>query len=318
MFTLPTHHGVRLTTLVLCASLLGACSHDSPPPAAPSASASPYAAVARGRVAIEGGLLQLGAPLAGTLAKVAVHEGDRVHKGQLLAQLDAEPGRLEMEGAQAALKQARAQRQLLDDRLKTARVQARRLAAAARAGAGDGQSTDAAQAAVTNLQAERQAATAAVAMAQQKLDSARYELSLRRITAPLDAQVVSVAAQAGASVQPGGPPLFILLPQTPRLIRAELNVSFAHAVQPGMAAEVTLDDDPDGAALPAHVIRLGETVGPATLDDDPLQRANERTVMCVLSFDQPQPLRLGQRVLVRFQKSGVRPGNEDDARSKAR
>lgn len=318
MTTLPTHHGMRLTTLVLCAGLLGACSHDSLPPAAPSARASTYAAVARGRVAIEGGLLKLGAPLAGTLTQVAVHEGDRVHKGQLLAQLDAEPGRLEMEGAHAALKQAQAQRQLLDEKLKTSRVQARRFDAAARAGAGDGQSTDAAQAAVTSLQAERQAATAAVAMAQQKLDSARYELSLRSIKAPLDAQVVTVAAQAGASVQPGGPPLFTLLPQTPRLIRAELNDSFARAVQPGMAAEVTLDDDPDGAALPAHVIRLGEMVGTPTLDEDPLQRANERTVICMLSFDQPQQLRIGQRVLVRFQKPGDRSVTADGTSPKAR
>jgi hypothetical protein len=42
--------------------------------------------------------------------------------------------------------------------------------------------------------------------------------------------------------------------------------------------------------------------GASTLEDDPLVRANTRTVECVLSFDQPPPasVRIGQRVLVRF------------------
>ena len=287
------------TALAVLATLLVACSHEHPAPAAANAAPSAVA-VARGQVVIEGGLLKLGTSRDGTLTGVAVHEGDHVRKGQLMATLDVKPAQLAVQGAQAALQQARAQQQLLDDKLKTARRQDRRLAAAAKAGAGDGQSADVAHAAVTDLLAERQAAAAAVAMATQKLDSARYELSLRQIKAPVNAEVVSVSAQTGATVQPGTAPLFTLLPQTPRIVRAELNDSFANAVHPGMAAHVSLDSDPDGAALPAHVVRLGNTVGAATLAEDPLQRANERTVVCVLSFDSPQTLRIGQRVLVRF------------------
>jgi hypothetical protein len=41
-------------------------------------------------------------------------------------------------------------------------------------------------------------------------------------------------------------------------------------------------------------------VGASALEDDPLRRANTRTVECVLAFDTPDPPRVGQRVLVRF------------------
>jgi hypothetical protein len=42
------------------------------------------------------------------------------------------------------------------------------------------------------------------------------------------------------------------------------------------------------------------------LENDPQVRANARTVECVLAFDQPQTLRIGQLVMVRF---GTRPAS---------
>ena len=52
---------------------------------APASPAAPtYAAVASGRVDVEGGLLQLAAPRDGAVARVNVHEGDVVRRGQVL------------------------------------------------------------------------------------------------------------------------------------------------------------------------------------------------------------------------------------------
>ena len=132
------------------------------------------------------------------------------------------------------------------------------------------------------------------------LAAARYELGLRTLRAPIAARVVRVLAQPGASVSPQSGPLFTLLPSTPPIVRAELSVSMLDAVKPGMPATVTADDLGGAQSWPAHVLRLGDVVGASTLDDDPQQRANDRTVTCVLAFDQPQQLRIGQRVLVRF------------------
>ena len=90
-------------------------------------------------------------------------------------------------------------------------------------------------------------------------------------------------------------------------MRAELNESFVDAVHPGMRADVTTDSDSDHAHWSAHVRRVGEVYGHATLETDPQVRANARTVECVLTFDQPQNLRIGQRVIVRFAPAAAAP-----------
>ncbi len=296
---------LRLGALALTAAwLLAGCSKPpATPPAASTAAAPAYAAVARGKIDIEGGLLSLSMPREGTLAKVSVHEGDRVKQGQLLAMLDTEPARLAVDAAQAALQQSQAQLKLIAIRQAAARQRAQRLQAAVAAGAGDGQSADDARELAAQLDAEEAAGRAAISMATQKLAEARYELKQRSLLAPFDAEVVRVMAQPGASVSPSSGPLFTLLPDKPRIVRAELNESFVGVIHPGMHAEVVSNSDNQSAHWSAHVLRIGAIYGPATLDNDPQVRANARTVECVLAFDQPQHLRIGQRVVVRFAAS---------------
>lgn len=290
-------HPLRPAAVTLLLLLMG-CSRSAPPPG--DAVQPTYAAVARGRVAVEGGLLQLAAPREGTLIGVAVHEGDLVAKDQVLATLDPEPSRLQVQAAQAELKQAQAQARLLADKLALARQQAQRLTEAAKAGAGGVQSAEQARGAANELAASKAAADAAVDMAAQKLAGARYELGLRTLRSPIDARVIRVAAQPGASVSPQSGPLFTLLPSRAPIVRAELSASMVDAVTPGMPATVTDDDAGSGRSWPAHVVRIGDVIGPSVLEDDPQLRANDRTVSCILAFDQPQQLRIGQRVLVRF------------------
>jgi multidrug efflux pump subunit AcrA (membrane-fusion protein) len=284
--------------LLLAALLLGACSQDSTPVANPAQPAS-YAAVARGRVDVEGGLLALRVPRDGTLAMVAVHEGDRVRQGQILATLANGDAQLAVAAAQAELDQAQAQARALEGKHGAAQLRARRLREAAKAGAGDGQSADDAQDAANQLDAEQQAAQAAVAIGTTRLAQARYELGLRTLRAPIAADVVQVAAQPGAGVSPQSGALFTLLPLTPPIVRAELSEAYIGAVKVGMPAEVSADDRA-GQHWRAHVLRVGRVIGPSPLEDDPQARATTRTVPCVLAFDQPQDLRIGQRVLVRF------------------
>lgn len=300
--------GIALTL----ACVLAACSRSSDQSANTAAPRATYAAVARGKIDIEGGLLTLSMPREGTLATVAVHEGDHVRQGQLLAALDTQPATLAVEAAQAQLEQVQAQLKLLAVKLAAAKQRAQRLAAAVAAGAGDGQSADDAREAASQLDAEQLSTRAALSMARQKLDEARYELKQRSLLAPFDADVVQVSAQPGASVSPTSGPLFTLLPQKPRIVRAELNDSFAGAIQPGMPAEVVPDNGRDDSHWSAHVLRIGQVYGPATMENDPQVRANARTVECVLAFDQSnsdqtRSLRIGQRVIVRFGATSTPP-----------
>jgi multidrug resistance efflux pump len=299
---------LRLVCLAIAISGLAACSRSADVPAGESAKpVTAYLAVARGKIDIEGGLLALSMPLEGTLATVAVHEGDHVRRGQLLAALDTTPAALAVDAAKAQLEQTQAQLKLLAIKQQAMKQRAQRLAAAAKAGAGDGQSADDATEAAAQLGAEQLADRAAADMAEQKLAEARYELRQRSLYAPFDADVVRVSAQPGASVSPASGVLFTLLPHKPRIVRAELNDSFAGVVVPGMQAAVSAESGGDSQPWPAHVVRLGQVYGPSTLDNDPQVRANARTVECVLAFDQPeakpvQDLRIGQRVMVRFGK----------------
>ena len=213
------------------------------------------------------------------------------------------PCEARFDAAQAQLEQSQAQLKLIAIKQAAARQRAQRLQAAVAAGAGDGQSADDARELAAQLDAEEAAGRAAISMATQKLAEARYELKQRSLLAPFDAEIVRVMAQPGASVSPSSGPLFTLLPDKPRIVRAELNESFVGVIHPGMHAEVMANSDNQTAHWSAHVLRIGAIYGPATLDNDPQVRANARTVECVLAFDQPQHLRIGQRVVVRFDAS---------------
>ncbi|WP_243041653.1 efflux RND transporter periplasmic adaptor subunit [Dyella sedimenti] len=292
-----------LLALPLATALLAACSHGDAGDKGAAAAATPaYAAVARGRVDVEGGLLKLGMPRDGVVASIQVHEGDHVRKGQVLAMLDTRPAQLMVSAAEAEQKQAQAQGRLLELRLKAAQQRAERLVAAAASGAGDGQSADDARDAAQQLQGELDNARAAEAIAAQKLEAARYELAQRSLLAPVDGQIVERLIQPGAAVSPQGGPVFVLLPEQARIVRAELNESFVTAVHEGMHAQVVDDSGSGVPTLGAHVQRIGTVFGPSALEEDPLVRANTRTVECVLAFDQPPPpsLRIGQRVIVQF------------------
>jgi multidrug resistance efflux pump len=294
---------LSLPALALAVALLAACSHSDADKAKAQAAATPaYAAVARGRIDIEGGLLKLSMPRDGVVAEIKVHEGDHVTKGQVLAVLDTKPAQLAVHAAEAERQQAQAQAKLLEIRLKAAQQRAGRLAAAAAAGAADGQSADDARDAAQQLQGELDNAHAAEAMAAQKLDAAHYELAQRSLVTPVDGQVVERSIQPGAAVSPQSGAVFVLLPEKSRIVRAELNESFVTSVHEGMAAQVVDDSGSGAPALSAHVQRIGTVFGPSALEEDPLIRANSRTVECVLAFDQPPPasLRIGQRVIVQF------------------
>ena len=289
--------------LLLVGGLLAGCSHDD----APVAGVSPaYAAMARGRIDVEGGLLRLAMPAEGVVASVAAHEGEHVRKGQLLARLDSKPALLDVEAAQAQRQQAAARIDLLQAQLRVAQTRARRLREAAQAGAGDTQSADDAQASALQLRGELDEARAAVALAAQKLAAARYALTQRSLLSPLDGTVVQRLIQPGTSAGPSSGAAFVLLPDGPRIVRAELNESFADAVHVGMSAQIVDDSGSGMPTLHAHVLRIGQVFGINTLEDDPQARANSRAVQCVLAIDPPVPgeLRIGQRVLVRFGANG--------------
>ncbi|TBR14188.1 MAG: HlyD family efflux transporter periplasmic adaptor subunit [Lysobacter sp.] len=293
-----------LLALSMLAALAGCTSQRGSPAAAV---AEPGALiVTRGRVDIEGGLLPLGMTADGVIADVAVKEGERVTRGQVLISTDATPARLEVSLAQAHLEQAQIQSRLLESKAAAARIRAARLVEAARAHAGDGQSADDAREAVIDLSAQWANARAATDIARVELRRANYQASQHVLRAPVDGDVLRIAARPGMHVSAQSGAVLTLLPAQARIVRAELSQDFVDAVHPGSRAEVVSDDGRQTAIGRAYVLRVGPAYGQSSLQEDPMQRVNERSVECVLGFDKPSVLRVGERVLVRFSRATER------------
>jgi len=303
-------HRCASVVLAVTALALGACSSggEQGAPAQTSAQASPWLAVARGKVAVEGGMVLVAARTDGVVESVTVKQGDVVKRGQVLAALDARSANIAVASAEAGIEQAKAQLVGLQVSLKQAEQRAPRLAAAAKAGAATGEAAEQARSAVASLKARQAAAQAEFDAARQKAAAARLDLDATTLRAPVAGTMVVRRVAIGQSVSASsGQPLFELLPDRPHIVQAQLDVDAAGAIHAGMHAEVVRDSG-SGPAYDATVTWVGQVLQPAGLTQDPLERALANDVDCTLELAPAKqgqaPLRIGQRVLVRFPKSG--------------
>jgi multidrug resistance efflux pump len=201
--------------------------------------------------------------------------------------------------AKAEVDQAQARVAALRAKTAGLKLRASRVVQAAQAGAATGQSADDANQALAELTAEITEADAAVEVAQQHLKQARYEIDVRSVRAPVSGKVVARPAHvADVVAAQSGTELFTLLPDAPRIVRAELNEAFVAKVTPGMSAEVVVEGD-GGKTWPAKVVRIGEVFGPSKLVEDAQETTDARDVECVLELS-TEELRVGQRVQVKF------------------
>lgn len=290
--------GLRpIVLLALCAVPLGGCGRDAEPPAAAEQPA--YAAASKGRIDVEGGLVKLAAKRDGVVRSVLVEEGAQVQPGQVLAILDDEQARLSVALAQAELAQAQAVEPQLQVRLAAAERELRRLRPLAADDTVERRELDLTHDQVRLLAKEIAAARAAAETAARRLKVAEYEIEQRVVRAPGAGRIVRRTARAGDGVSTlNVTPLFLFAPDTPRIVRAELEERFVGAVQPGQPAEVALEAD-ESRRFPAKVLRIGLVVGHRTPTDDPNERQDNRVVECVLAIEAPELL-IGQRVIVRF------------------
>jgi RND family efflux transporter MFP subunit len=289
-------------TIACCAAigivLLTGCNRTPPPVARAPADEVKYIAIARGIVDVEGGLSRVAALRDGIIARVNVNVGDTVKTRDELFSLDTAQAEITRDAAKADLDAATAQVQLLRAKLEGLKLHAERAEQAARAGAASDQTADDARQALKELSAEIAAAQAGTEAAKQKLKQAEYEVAVRHVRAPSAGVVVAKNIRVGDTVAPANPELFEILPDTPRIVRAELNESFVGKVAVGMTAEIRAEAEPD-KAYSARVTRIGEVFGPSKLVENPQEATDARDVECILDLN-GAPLRIGQRVQVKI------------------
>jgi HlyD family secretion protein len=286
--------------IAVAASLLPAAgwsqdTDDTPQPA----QQFPWAAIAKGRIDIEGGTIRLAAQREGLIKEVLVEEGDAVAQGQVLARLDTASVELGIAQAEAEAAASEGQLAALLARLKSAKREAARLKPLARSKAIPQVEMDQANDLVATTQAELEAARLNVKAAKTRIDVQRYEIEARTVRSPLAGRIVRRSAKPGdGTATQTITELFLLAPDAPRIVRAELDEQFVDAVKTGQTAEIVIEFDQQ-QVFAGSVLRIGEVFGVAKNKDDPSAAQDTRVVELIVGIENGEALRIGQRVIVK-------------------
>ena len=139
-----------------------------------------------------------------------------------------------------------------------------------------------------------------VAAAQSKLDQAQHAQDECTLKAPQAGSILRILVSPGDVLAPQSKQAAILFaPNSPRLIRAELDQEFAGTIAEGQSAVIE-DDAPAGRQWTGRVLRIADWYhSRRTILKEPAPPLDVRTVECLIELDagQKQP-RLGQRVRV--------------------
>lgn len=305
---------------------------------------APTDVVARGRVEPAHEPLQLAIGLVGTLAKVYVDEGDRIKKGELLANLvnDDQQARVAAAAATVQLREAQLEKLMNGARPEERQQMAAQLAemqarlvlaqqeiARRRPLAADGVASRASlDQAVSGLDAAK-AATAArqasynlimappraedVAIAKANLSLARADLDEQRslldkteLHSPIDGVVLRRYLQTGEtiSIQPLIP--IIEVADTSRLrVRAEVDETDVARVKLGQQAFVTAAAYPN-RKFTGIVSRIGRRMGRKTVgSDNPAEKHDTDVLDVMVDLDPSAHLPIGLRVDVTIKPERV-------------
>ncbi|MCL8383602.1 HlyD family secretion protein [Xanthobacter aminoxidans] len=268
--------------------------------AEPQPDGAPVIAAARGRVEVEGGLSRIVATRDGEVQEVLVAEGQRVEAGTVLARLAAREASFALAAAEAALDEAKARQAALERRRAMQQRGLDRTRRAAKEQAVSAQALDEAEAAMAALTGELKGAEAASALALARRDSALYERERREVRAPLAGRVARRSVKPGDIVSAGAATeMFVVIPDAPLIVRAEIQENFVRLVKPGMTAEIVAESD-ERTSAPGRVLRVGAFLDNRRGGEGPTERADVRVADGILEIDRPELFLIGQRVYVRF------------------
>jgi multidrug resistance efflux pump len=295
---------IAIACIELC---LGSCGKsgagtqtDKP---ARTATPSPFATIANGKVDIEGGVIEIAARRFGVIRDVLVHEGDVVRKGQVLARQEDQDSILAIKSARATVAQSQSQLVLTEVNVRIAQREYDRLAKLASSNSIAIQQLDQARDAIATTQAQLGIQQSAIQTAQAQLAQAEYNEELTNIRAPMDGKIIRRYANPGAGASTlNVSNMFDLEPDLPHIIRAEIVESAIPDVHVGQEAQIVPEID-SSKVWTGHVLRIAATFGARKLKSDSANEAtDERVVEVVVSADNASFL-IGQRVMVKFMRA---------------
>ena len=303
---------LTVVALALAGTSLTACQKPGPggkgAQAVVKAPPSPYAAIASGKVDVEGGVVSVAARRAGVVSDVYVEEGDVVKKGQILAKQEDRDTQLAIASGRAQVQQAQAALGLTEVQLKSAQREHDRLEKLAPTNFVAQQKLDQAEDAIDSAQATLVQQRAIVATAQAQLAQAEYDQELTIIRAPMDGKIIRRYAQPGVGASTlNVSTMFDIEPAIPHIIRSEIVESAIPSVSIGQEAEIIPEADPEKLYV-GKVLRIAATFGARKLKSDTGNEASDERVVEVVVSAENTPFLIGQRVLVKFMKPGEKAG----------
>lgn len=259
-----------------------------------------WVAALRGKVDVEGGIMRLAAQRDGLIEVVLVKEGDKVTQGQLLARINDLSAQLQLRAAELEVEQSQSQRLIASMKLDQAKAEQERLAIMAAADAVPRKEIDAAAQALNLAITEADQARIAVELSQNRLQIAQLEISAREIRAPVAGVILRSSARVGdATTTNTVTEMFLLTPDTDRVLKGMLDEQFVGKVAPGQSADLISERNAE-IALQGKVLRIAPIFGtPGQQGQSDTQTSG---VEIVLSIDGAgaEQLILGEALIARI------------------
>ena len=204
------------------------------------------AVLATGRIdAIE--RVNVGAQVSGQVKSLKVKLGDRVTKGQLIAEIDDVPQRNDLRNAEAALNVVKADLQAKQAQLKQASLRFKRQRQMLNEDASSREDFETAETTLASTRAELSALNAKLVQAQIDVDKKKVDLGYTKVVAPMDGIVIAVVTQQGQTVNSSqsAPTIIKLARLDVMTIKAQISEADITRISPGQNARFTIFSEPD-------------------------------------------------------------------------
>ncbi|QBH97948.1 efflux RND transporter periplasmic adaptor subunit [Limnobaculum zhutongyuii] len=190
--------------------------------------------------------VNVGAQVSGQIKALHVELGDKVTKGQALAEIDDLPQNNDLHNAEAGLKSVQAQRQAKLATLKNNQLAFNRQSQILAKGVGAQADYDAAKAQLDATKAEIESLDAQIIQAQIAMDTAKLNLGYTKISSPIDGVVVAIPVEEGQTVNAvqSAPTILKVAQLDTMTIEAQISEADVPKVKTGMPVYFTILGEP--------------------------------------------------------------------------
>lgn len=191
--------------------------------------------------------VDVGAQVSGQVTKLAVEAGDRVKKGDLLAEIDPLIAQNNLKTAEAELASYRAQLKIKQAQLKQYQLAWQRQSQMFRQEASSRADLESAEAQLAVTRADLQSSQANIDNAIIKVERAKTELGYTKILAPMDGTVITIVTRQGQTLAASQtvPTVLKLADLDTMTVKAQISEADVTKVKAGMPVYFTLIGDPD-------------------------------------------------------------------------